>query len=482
LAGPLKISGYRIIRTLGHGGMSDIYLAEHVLLNRKVAIKVLRDNLTDDPGVRVRFQDEGRNTARLSHVNIAILFDCQELDGKLVHILEYVPGRSMAEMISQETGPIPYERSITLFVQVLSALSYAHAQGIIHRDLKPSNILVTDGDHVKVTDFGIAIALGSLRHTKAGARIGTPYYMSPEQIKSPSSVDHRSDIYSLGITFYEMLVGRTPFEDIIDSNYAIEDAIINKELPDPRTFYPHIPGQLVDIIQRATAKSPDKRYAACQEFSVDLLNAMNELSNPHVGAIPKGSRRTPPPEEISDVPPRSPIPLIDPAKYAIPTIKPWAIAAGSAGAILVLIILISVHFTKQDPPQTSSKSNSISDSVVALRASAPDVVSRKPFPTNQAIEKRKPDPDSWVTPYDCPALANLPSLEDGMGRILFASHAPGMNSAQMFIDGELCTKRLPCWMDLPPGKHTFDWKLGESNSHASVEIVIGRTDAREPSW
>jgi serine/threonine protein kinase len=188
--------------------MGTVYLAEHLTIHRKVAIKVLKPEVAQKEEIRKRFKNEASLMAHLQHPNIVGLIDYLEQEDGLYLIMEYVDGRGLDEVIKDLSQPFPIPRATEIFIKVLSAFAYAHKNGIIHRDVKPSNILITSNDEVKVLDFGIAKLVGETQNhlTKTGTHMGTVYYMSPEQVKA-EQLDQRSDIYSLGITFYELLAG-----------------------------------------------------------------------------------------------------------------------------------------------------------------------------------------------------------------------------------------------------------------------------------
>ena len=260
---------------IGQGGMGMVYLARHNASGALVAIKVLMENFAANTEIAERFRREAEMMAHLSHENIVKLISFNS-GTQFNLIMEYIDGRGLDSMIGQEVGPIPYERAVPLFLQVLSALSYAHSEGVIHRDIKPANILVSNQNQIKVTDFGIAKIVGQKGLTKTGVKMGTLYYMSPEQIKGEKT-DHRCDIYSLGMTLYEMLAGRLPFDDSEEtSEYQIMNRIINRRKdPDPREYYPYIPDWLVGILQKAMAVDLRERFQSCDEFSENIVMCLS---------------------------------------------------------------------------------------------------------------------------------------------------------------------------------------------------------------
>lgn len=262
------IRDLRILKLIGSGGMGEVYLAEETLLGRKVAIKVLNPLLTGDEQFRQRFVNEARIQASLQHPHIVDLRSFFEQDGVFFMVLEFAEGETLKDLIAR-TGPIPEHRVRKMMSQILSALSHAHAKGVMHRDIKPSNIMVNHDDGVKVMDFGIARIMGDMHLTRTGLKVGTLYYMSPEQVLTPRELDQRTDIYSAGIVLYEMLSGRLPFDTDTDSDYKIQKEIVDNQLPDPRQFYPGIETHMVDLVFRMTAKEVDQRPRIC-DILIDL--------------------------------------------------------------------------------------------------------------------------------------------------------------------------------------------------------------------
>ena len=236
LAPGSMVSGYRIEEMIGKGGMGAVYRARDTALDRLVAIKALNPELSANSEFLKRFRQEAQIQAKLNHPNIVGLFALTEEFGTHYMVMEYAPGRTLKEFINS-IGPIPEKRAIPILSQVLNALDFAHKRGIIHRDIKPSNIIVDSDDNVKILDFGIARVMGEQGLTRTGQNIGTVYYMSPEQVRADKDIDARSDIFNLGITFYEMLTGRTPYNTDTASDYTIMDEIVNKPLEDPRKYY-----------------------------------------------------------------------------------------------------------------------------------------------------------------------------------------------------------------------------------------------------
>jgi serine/threonine protein kinase len=261
-----QILNYEIKSVLGEGGMGTVYLAEHVKLGRKVAIKVLLPHLVKNELVRSRFINEAKLMSSLHHPNIVTLYDYHEDENGLSLIMELVDGKPLDEYIQEVTGPIQEKEAVILMKQALEGFAYAHKQGLIHRDIKPSNLIVTESKVIKILDFGIAKLVGDLGNklTKTGSHIGTVYYMSPEQVRG-QELDLRSDIYALGITFYQMLTGLCPYEGL-NTEFDVFNKIVGEELPDPRTIYPGISEHMCRVIQKATAKQPEDRFQTCAAF------------------------------------------------------------------------------------------------------------------------------------------------------------------------------------------------------------------------
>src|SRR6202050_4753168 len=261
-----QIANYRIEERLGEGGMGVVYKAVDLNLDRRVALKFLSSELSRDPGLIQRFQSEARAQANLNHTNIATLYNFINVDGNWLIAMEYVDGESLEQMI-RRAGAMQYQEAIPLFKQALLGVGFAHRMGIVHRDIKPANIMVNSFGIVKVMDFGIAKALSARNLTRTGVSLGTVAYMSPEQIRN-SGVDSRSDIYSLGVTLYEMLTANLPFNS--DSDYQIQYDHVNTPPPPLSLYSPYIPAGIEAAVLRAMEKDPADRFAGAEQFGVAL--------------------------------------------------------------------------------------------------------------------------------------------------------------------------------------------------------------------
>lgn len=283
-----SILNYKIQSLIGEGGMGSVYLATHTQVNRTVAIKALLPQYMANLEIKQRFKNEASTLAHLQHPNIVGLFDYVEDESGMYLVMEYVDGIPLDEFIANVTGPMPEERAVPIIKEILSAFSYAHHKGIVHRDIKPANIIVTQNDGVKILDFGIARILGDSNHnlTKTGTQMGTVFYMSPEQVQG-KKVDIRSDIYSLGVTFYQMLTGANPYQDLT-TEYEVYSRIVKEDLPPPQEIYPGIPAYLSAILKKALAKDPQERFQSCDDF-LTAINQKETVVSSEKASQPKGS-------------------------------------------------------------------------------------------------------------------------------------------------------------------------------------------------
>lgn len=267
------ISGrYEILKSIGEGGMANVYVGYDTILNRKVAIKILRGDLANDEKFVRRFQREALSASSLSHPNIVEMYDVGEDDGIYYIIMEYIEGKTLKQLIKKR-GSITLSEAIDIMLQLTDGIAQAHDSYIIHRDLKPQNVMIKEDGTVKITDFGIAVALNSTQLTQTNSVMGSVHYIPPEQASGKGSTI-RSDIYAMGILFYELLTGSLPFR----GDNAVEIALkqMHDPIPSVRKKNPSIPQSVENIILKATAKNPKNRYADAKEMHADLLTALND--------------------------------------------------------------------------------------------------------------------------------------------------------------------------------------------------------------
>ena len=263
---------YEIIRAIGEGGMANVYLGYDTILDRNVAIKILRGDLSNDDKFVRRFQREALSASSLAHPNIVEMYDVGEDNGLYYIIMEYIDGKTLKQLLKKR-GSLTLSEAIDIMLQLTDGMAHAHSSYIIHRDLKPQNVMIKDDGQIKITDFGIAMALNSTQLTQTNSVMGSVHYLPPEQA-SGKGCTTKSDIYSMGIIFYELLSGSLPFK----GDNAVEIALkhMRDPLPSLRDENPSIPQSIENIIRKATAKNPKNRYDDAKSMHVDLLTALDD--------------------------------------------------------------------------------------------------------------------------------------------------------------------------------------------------------------
>ena len=263
---------YEIVRSIGEGGMANVYLGYDTILDRNVAIKILRGDLSNDEKFVRRFQREALSASSLSHPNIVEMYDVGEDDGIYYIVMEYVEGQTLQQLLKRR-GNLTLSETIDIMLQLTDGMAHAHDSYIIHRDLKPQNIMIQDDGQIKITDFGIAMALNSTQLTQTNSVMGSVHYLPPEQANGKGSTI-KSDIYSMGIIFYELLTGSLPFK----GENAVEIALkqMKEPLPSLREDNPSIPMSVENVILKATAKNPKNRYSDSRAMHDDLLTVLDD--------------------------------------------------------------------------------------------------------------------------------------------------------------------------------------------------------------
>lgn len=320
------IGNYRIMRKVGEGGMGAVYMARDLSLERDVAIKIIAPELARNPGLMARFRIEAIAQAKLNHTNIVTIHSFNQEKDLYFIVMEFVEGSTLKEFI-KTNGKIPMVQALKIFSQILDAIATAHAKGIVHRDIKPANIFITPQQTAKVGDFGIAKVEGIDGLTKIGTTMGSPVYSSPEQLMG-QKIDARTDVYSLGITFYEMITGTLPIITDGQSDYHVLKQVIEVVPPKPSVLNPEIPASIDAVIMKSIEKDASKRYQTVNEF----IDAIRQLV-PSLAATPG----------ISDQKPR-PIPSKkDNDKKKI------ILAGGLAAALLIVVIILLAGGSSKSP-------------------------------------------------------------------------------------------------------------------------------------
>ncbi|MDE3166965.1 MAG: serine/threonine protein kinase, partial [Acidobacteriota bacterium] len=266
------VGDYQITGILGAGGMGRVFKVRNTISDRVDAMKVLLPDLTGEPELADRFLREIKVLAGLEHPNIAGLRTAFRCENQLFMVMEFVEGVTLDQRLRE--GPLPVEQGVRAMAQVLAALGYAHQRGVIHRDIKPANMMMTPAGVVKLMDFGIAKGEGDRKLTMTGTTMGSLYYMSPEQIRGTQSLDARADLYSVGVSLYELLTGKRPFDG--DSQFAIMSAHLEKTPVPPIVHDPRLPQLLNDLILVSVSREPEARFQNAEAFRKALSNVVPE--------------------------------------------------------------------------------------------------------------------------------------------------------------------------------------------------------------
>jgi serine/threonine-protein kinase len=296
LVGQVVADRYHVVKKLGEGGMGQVYLAEHVKMGRRSAIKVMNPSMVHDPDAVARFNREASNASRITHPNVCAIYDFGETPDGLIYLaMEFIEGEPLTDLLERE-GALPVPRAAAIFLQTADALQAAHDLGIVHRDLKPDNIMLSrrkgGGDTVKVVDFGIAKAVGGneagQKVTKTGLVVGTPEFMSPEQL-SGDTLDGRSDLYSLALVFFRMLSGKLPFEAT-----SVQETMIKRLTDEPTKLAEarpdlSFPAGLQPVLDAALARTPTERYQTVAKFAADVAAV---TGRPTAGTVPATQEKT----------------------------------------------------------------------------------------------------------------------------------------------------------------------------------------------
>ncbi len=338
------VDNYKIIEVIGRGGMGVVFKAMDLNLEKIVALKMIDPFLARNDNFMKRFRTEAKALARLENANIVNVYALRETELGLFMVMEYVQAKTISERM-KEQGAFSVQDTLNITAQILNAIGHAHKAGIIHRDIKPNNILLGDDGVVKVMDFGLAKVVqdSASQNTVTQTAAGTLYYMSPEQIKGLGNVDNRSDIYSIGMTVYEMITGRTPFEKS-ESEFTIQKQIIEGKIPPPTKFNPSIPRALTKFVMKAIDKDPDKRF---QDIS-GMMPDLQQIQAAETGADEEKTRII-----------TGPVSEITPVKAS----SNKKIIYMAVSGIAVLLILFYVFFTGGNKPNNKIESTQSSNNL-----------------------------------------------------------------------------------------------------------------------
>ena len=393
-----RLGQYQIIEELGRGGMAVVYKAYQPSLNRYVAIKVLPPQFAFDDEFVQRFLREARSAAALHHPNIMTIHDVSHQDGYYFIVMEYVEGKTLDQLVA-ESGRLPLPRIQRIITQVVNALEHAHQRGLIHRDIKPTNIMVdaTRNDHVTLMDFGLVRAAEDSGLTKTGTIVGTPEYMSPEQAEG-EEIDHRTDIYSLGVVLFKMLTGRVPFAK--STPHAVLIAHITQEPPSLSSVSPGLPAPIEAVVRKALAKDPDKRYARANDLARDLAIAARGEMPPDVK---KPSR-----PRVSGRPIAEPT-IVAQKPVAKPGIKPWMWVLGALGILVLLGICGFGAFALGVLPLPRSASTAETPTVTLIVPSPTSTVTKQAEPTATSTPVPSPTDEPSPTAEPSPSPSAEPT-------------------------------------------------------------------------
>ncbi|MCS6862074.1 MAG: protein kinase [Abditibacteriales bacterium] len=446
-----KVREYTIIAKIGEGGMGQVFRAEDNL-KRNVAIKLLHRDLMQDSQKLERFQSEAITLGKLNHPNIATLYAFFEHEGDWYMVMEFVDGETFESLIKRQ-GAMPARRALELLDQALQGLEHAHAKQVIHRDIKPGNLMLNSAGLVKITDFGIARMLGTKRMTQTGTLIGTLEYISPEQVKG-GEPDERSDIYALGVMFYEMVTGRVPFSSV--SEFEIMRKHLEEKPPPPRTLQPGLPVEVERIIQKALEKDPAARFQTAREMRKMVQQALAHL--PQEAAAPA--------TRLAETP------TLSGRAPAQKGFSPKLLVGGGAAAAVILIVAGAVVMGGGKKQDTTPSQDSTSRTTVT--------------------SEKKENPPPTVTGSDQPsnsqedvAKSETPKKEESGASDAGTSPAVNPNAAPVVVK-KFVTEKIPFKTetrmtdDLPRGQQKVkqDGQPGVKTITVEVTLQGGREISR----
>jgi serine/threonine protein kinase/ligand-binding sensor domain-containing protein len=477
-----RLGAYQLLEQIGQGGMATIYKAYQPSMDRYVAVKVLPSHFTEDETFLARFTQEARTLARLEHPHILPVHDYGEQEGITYLVMRYVDAGTLKDLIARE-GPLALARAARILNQVGRALDYAHSQGVVHRDIKPTNVLIDERGDAFLTDFGIAkLVAGTAQFTATGAIVGTPAYMSPEQGMA-EAVDHRSDIYSLGVVLYEMVTGRVPFE--AETPLAVLLQHVNAPLPPPRLIKPNLPDAVERVILKAMAKAPDDRFQSAQALVDALQKAVAGVSTEI--RPPRSDTATVPMEAAERLPrtpqraehPRSVPPAASPRSRSLP----WLPIAGGL-AVLALICIIGALVVSGVVGGDGEPTATPESGVAQVTKSTTVVATSSPTtgPASVTVEPSFTAPPPTLTPTAVPVATDTPTP-------IRSSYPPGWtNFTNANVVSALARQGDFLWAGGPGGLVRWDLrdgsyvKLGIEDGLVSTQINDLLVDEEGDLW
>ncbi|HET8549313.1 MAG TPA: protein kinase [Bryobacteraceae bacterium] len=507
-----RVGDYEVVDVLGFGGMGQVYKVQNVISKRVEAMKVLLPNLEGDTQLAERFMQEIEVQAKLDHPNIVALHTAQRVGNQLVMVIEFVEGRMIDALL--KNGPLPVDQAIDYTMQVLAALTYAHGRGIIHRDIKPANMIVTPDGTVKLMDFGIA-RIADRRLTQTGLTVGSLYYMSPEQINDPQNVDARADLYSVGVSLYQMVTGTRPFEG--ESDYSIMSAHVSVQPVPPMAIDPRLPEALNDIILMAIAKERERRFQTAEAFR----RALDTVAGSVIAAapLPVSDRGTVMPAASAAVAPPPPLPT--PATLPPPRAghRGLYMAVGGVAVVAVLAIVAwqGPRFLRSSEaapaagsiaPASSAPAQPVTPAPVPVTnipdskaaEPAPEPAQRTPVPTAEprqsprttSIARSTPEPAvqqraqpapvpsrTLVKPAPAPQPATAPATNAGELReqrqllMLLGTRARALNTSLQTMRSEQARSGLGMRGDITTAQQRMEFHLDEAEASLRERDVEG---------
>ncbi|MCB8943501.1 MAG: SUMF1/EgtB/PvdO family nonheme iron enzyme [Ardenticatenaceae bacterium] len=402
-----SVGKYTLQTLIGRGGMAEVYKSRHPELGRDLAIKILHPHFTDTPGFIERFRREAQAAAALRHPNIVQIYDFDvTADGIYYMVMEFIEGMALEKYLAQQKGAMPPEAALPLFLQIVSAVHFAHQKGTIHRDIKPANILIDPNEHIYLADFGIAQIVGASRLTESGVSTGTPAFMAPEQVLG-QEITPAVDIYALGVILYQMLTGRLPYEGANPATLMILQAT---EPPTPPSRFADIPLRVEDVILRALAKEPENRFKTAKEMAEALTTA---VTGPGTGSTPTLSQTVEPaptlvlgsPATMAGATAVSPTPTdgtpAAPTQFTpIPQRTPpwvWAII-GIAALALIFVGFLLARGNGGDSDVATPAATEAAQVVVVAEATETETATAVPLPTDTSVPPTD-TPEPTPTPF-----------------------------------------------------------------------------------